>query len=112
MLNNTNTLPVPGSLVPACDLREELLSLYSDMHKDFYGFRPRFCGDWDVATFEAEIERVTLNCYEGPCGCYDCDMLSWPCEFPTEGEGWALVTDDTEAAQGRMLTQWGLDYWA
>lgn len=43
----------------ATDIREEYISQYSDMHKDAYGFRPRFDYlDWSLADFETEFEYL------------------------------------------------------
>lgn len=43
----------------ATDIREEYISQYSDMHKDAYGFRPRFdYSDWSLADFETEFEYL------------------------------------------------------
>jgi len=40
--------------------QEELQSIYWDMHKDAYGFRPRGIDttNWDEATFEAEFNYL------------------------------------------------------
>lgn len=41
--------------------RDELFGLYSDLHKDCYGFRPRGdFGGWDAAKFQTEIDRLVL----------------------------------------------------
>ena len=48
-----------ATVVEYSDIREEYISQYSDMHKDAYGFRPRFDYlDWSLADFETEFEHL------------------------------------------------------
>jgi hypothetical protein len=85
--------------------RNELVSLYSDLHKDLYGFRPR--GEWlgtcPLEQLQAEVDRVAEalrleiererqeaeehRAMTSSNGCND------EGEYPTSGEGWALVTE-------------------
>lgn len=47
-------------VVEYSDIREEYIDQYSDMHKDAYGFRPRFdYSDWSLADFEIEFEHLS-----------------------------------------------------
>lgn len=84
---------VAGRPVPASRLREELLSLYSDMYKDRRGFRPRHMADWTVADFERAIsalEREPIEEWEtSHWGEGETDQVT---EYqPTSGEGWAFT---------------------
>ena len=38
--------------------RDELAQIYSDFHKDMYGFRPRHAGDWTEEQLKAEIDSM------------------------------------------------------
>jgi len=46
--------------------RQDLIDLYSDIHKDLYGFRPR--GEWivtcPISKLEAEVDRVCAELTE------------------------------------------------
>ena len=102
---DTDFIPVPGTPVPADQLRAELYSLYSDLFKDREGFRPRWAYDWSVEELEAAIDALEpLNCGRGPCDCHTCLEGENPWDFPTSGEGWAVVA--SEGVQERMRDQW------
>ena len=52
--SNTATVVDIGS-----DIRDDYISQYSDMHKDAYGFRPRFdYSNWSLEDFEKEFEYL------------------------------------------------------
>lgn len=55
-MSSVNSAPVSFDT----DIREDYMSLYSDMHKDAHGFRPRGIdySNWTISKFENEFEYL------------------------------------------------------
>lgn len=76
-------------------MRDELISIYSDMYKEHYGFRPRHMGEWTEARLQAAIDSlasVPVNCDDEPYvwdGSGEVDHVT--ASQPTSGDGWAFV---------------------
>lgn len=88
--------------------RDELHCLYSDMHKEAYGIRPRFdFSDWTVADFEQAIDRLPK---------YDPEQDAREREemrlrvMPLSGTGWTVrFAGEPEIARDRFMTEAGVD---
>jgi hypothetical protein len=77
MLNQTDAI-IAHDAAKAISALDDMKGFFSDRYKDAYGMRPRFHGDWDMATVCREIDRLDgVEAPEPP--------------MPTSGEGWALT---------------------
>jgi hypothetical protein len=81
--------------------RDEALSLYSDLYKDCYGFRPRFAWMAEATAEDFYREIDDLPSWK-ECAHDNGDIL------PTEGTGWAFVPAFDPEGAGQRL---GDDYW-